>query len=77
MVHLMPSLASRIGGPLGKAARYAARGREERKDSQVNPSGHVTNLKRGTPYFFKFPEDIQHYPDEQIEEFAARFSDNF
>ncbi len=72
MADLLPTAASRFGGPLGRAAWEASCPQEERKEyAMTSPNDAAPEPKPQKRVYYGMPEDIRTYTTEQWEEFST------
>jgi hypothetical protein len=72
MADLLPTAASRFGGPLGRAAWEAICPQEERKEyAMTSPKDAVPEPEPQIRIYYRMPEDISTYTSERWDEFAT------
>jgi len=72
MADLLPTAASRFGGPLGRAAWEVTCTQEERKEcAMTSPKDAAPEPKPQKRLYYGMPEDIRTYTSDQWDEFAT------
>ena len=76
MADLLPTAASRFGGPLGRAAWVASCSQEERKEyAMTSPKDAAPEPKPQKRVYYGMPEDIRTFTPEQWEEFSTQLAE--